>query len=360
MRVLLLIPLLLATIRVATAQTEPIDSATSPVFGFRMTPCPGGSDTVVAVPFERPATYRGRLDSLAPDGSLVIALASGDPGFGENTLAETHFLRFTRGPAAGRHYPIAGNVGAAIQLAVPVDHPPLNASSGDELDLVPYWTPATLFPPASQTALHPSGGLLPKQRGSELLVYPAGAVAENASPERIYFLTSDGAWREAAAGLPIATDAALPPHAVLVIRHPEGAADTVFQPAALVTATPSTLTLHSRRGTALDHFIGLNRPVPSLLNQHDNLASALAPSPGLSPAQRRDLLLVFDNALPGRDRAPDATYFRHRGDWYRVSTAGQPPVPANDAPLPAGASLIIRKAPTLNPQTTLWTQEPNL
>ncbi len=352
--------LLAAMIAPVTLGQTTSDTAASSVVGYLEIPCPGGSDTVVGIPFERPADYRGRLGALTPGSESVITLADGDPGFGENALVGGHFLRFTSGPAAGRQYPVVANIGAEIRVVVPEGHPPLDAQPGDGVDLVPHWTPATLFPPASQTALHPSGGLLPNQRGSELLVYPSGPVAENASPERVYFLTSGGSWREVATDLPPAADAALPPHAVLVIRHPAGATDTVFQPASLVNATPSGVPLNSRRGAPLDHFIALHHPTTTVLSQHTGLERGLTPSPGLNPAQRRDLLLVFDNAGAAHDREPGATYFRHHGDWYEAVGNGQPPRLANDATLTPGAAIVIRKAATLTPQVTVWTQDPNL
>ena len=349
--------LIAALAPISLAQAVP-DIASSPVVGYQEIACPGGSDTVISVPFERPVTFRGTIIGLA-SGAPVVTLAGGDPGFAENELASTHFLRFTGGNAAGRHYPIAGNQGAEIRLLLPDGDPALTATAGDGVDLIPCWTPESLFPAASQAALHPSSGLLPGQRGSELLMYPSGSVPENASPDRVFFVTSSG-WFEADSGIPAADDAVLPPHAVLVIRHPDHAAQTWFRPAALVTTSPSGMVLKSRRGSALDHFVSLNRPIPAELGQLITLARALTPSPGLSPSQRRDLLLVFDNATADRDRQPSATYFFHRGDWYRATSDGQPPQRANDANLPAGAVLVIRKAPTLNPRSTVWTQDPNL
>ncbi|MCB1228644.1 MAG: TIGR02597 family protein [Verrucomicrobiae bacterium] len=348
-------------VSLAAAQ-EPVDTAASPVAGFQEFDCQGSADTVISVPFERSVAFRGNAAAVAPGTSnarsLVITLAGGDPGWNADALAGTHFIRFSNGNAAGRQFPVAGNSGAEIEIEIPEGHPPLNAEAGDPVDIVPFWTPASLFPVATQATLHPSGGLLPGQRGSELFVYPAGPVAPNASPDRVFFLTSTG-WFEAAAGIPAADDAVIPPHAVLVIRHPDGADATIFRPAALVNASPSGVVLESRRGDTLDHHLSLSRPLPSTLGELNFLPREFAPSPGLAPAQRRDLLLVFSNAVPTHDPEPAATYFVKGGEWFRVEETGPPVAAAGDS-LPAGASFVIRKAPTLNHQTTVWTQDPNL
>ncbi len=361
------LPLLLAACLPTTgafAQGDPPpDTATSPVFGFQEFDCPGGSDTVVAVPFERPVAFRGQASAIAAGTAatreMVVTLAGGDPGWADDVLAGSHFLRFTAGNAAGRRFPVAGNTGAEVRVWIPEGHPDLAAEAGDAIDIIPHWTPATLFPPATQTTLHASSGLLPGQRGSELFVYPLGPSPENTSPDRVFFVT-DAGWFESAEGVPAADDVPLPPHAVLVIRHPDGANDTVFRPAALVNASPSAVVLESRRGIRLDHFVSLSLPLPSTVSQLDFQPREFAPSPGLNPPQRRDVLLVFDNAVTETNRQPSARYFFHRGDWYRFGDSEGTPAVANDDALPAGAALVIRKAATLSNQATVWTQDPNL
>lgn len=341
----------------------PSDTVSSPVVGFQEFDCLGGSDTVIAIPFERAATFRGLIHEVsAPsnsDRTRTLTLAGGAPGWSDDELAGSHFLRINSGNAAGRQFPVKSHSGAEVEIEVPAGHPPLPVESGDGIDLIPFWTPASLFPADTQSTLHASSSLLPSQRGSELFFYPSGPTLENISPERVFFVTDSG-WFESTEGVPAADDVAIPPHAVLVIRHPEGADDTVFRPASLVTAVPSAVVLESKRGVRLDHYVSLSRPLPSTIEQLDFLPREFAPSPGLAPSQRRDLLLIFDNSEAEQNRQPSDRYFFHRGDWYRVGGEGEGPTVANDDSLSPGAALVIRKAATLNHQATVWTQDPNL
>ena len=130
----------------ATAQTV----ATDPV-GFTTVSCLGNSDTFVSIPFTRPAEYVGAIASV---GANTITV-SGTPWtvnqfvYAAGTQPKRYYVLI--GPAAnpkeGHTYFINSNTNNQLTVDTTQDNLTGIPSNGTvQLVVIPYWTPATLFP----------------------------------------------------------------------------------------------------------------------------------------------------------------------------------------------------------------------
>lgn len=324
--------------------------ATSPAVGYNETICLGGSDTIVTAPFQRSPDFQGML-AIKPvvTGTAANLTATAGTVWAVDQFKNTHFVQFTSGPGTGFMTPILGNT--ATTLSVNSADPGLKkVLANDRYRIVPFWTLATLFPPATQTAFHASTGRLPTQRGSELLVYGAGTPGTNLVPTQIFFVTATE-WRQAAPGFPAADSTILPPNAVFVVRHQPSADATSFRPSGMVSDAVTSFPLAGMTGSVVDHYIGLTRPVPVKLVDLGLLPTVFQVSTGLTPATRKDELLVFDNSVASYDKTESARYFRFNNNWYKDDVTF--PISNNDT-LPHGAVVVIRKALNASATPVFW------
>lgn len=327
----------------------------SPVSGFLRFRCPAGSDTVVSVPFHQAPRWTGAL-STAPteeDGSVRLDLA-GSPGFAAKELVDLpHFLRCDDGSGPlGRHFAITGHgAGHLLVAASLADLDGLGA--GDRLSVIPTWTLDGLFPPATQTTFHRSAGRLASERGSELLLFDRETPGSDLAPSHRYFVTADG-WFEAGS-LAKAGKTAIAPGEAFLIRHSPGAAATEFIPSRQVHAGPVSLAVGVAVGKARDTMLALPRPLRLRLDQLDFGAGAFEDSPTTDPTDRKDQLLVFDNAVAERNKAASAIYFRSGGAWVE-DAPGFPPAGAVE--IEPAAGLLVRKAAGNAELRVRWTNAP--
>jgi len=282
-------------------------------------------------------------------GTAANLTATAGTAWVADQFKNTHFVQFTSGPGSGFMTPILGNTATALSVNSP-DPGLKKLIANDRYRIVPFWTLASLFPPATQTTFHPSTGRLPTQRGSELLVYGAGTPGTNLVPTQIFFVTASE-WRQAGPGLPSADSFILPPNAVFVVRHQPAAAATSFRPSGMVSNAVTSLPLAGMAGSVVDHFIGLTRPVPVKLTELGLGNDVFQASTGLTPATRKDELLIFDNSIASYDKTESARYFRFNNKWYKDAVA--PPIADADQ-LPHGAVVVIRKALNASATPVFW------
>ncbi len=336
--------LLLAVFVYLALVSLPVGSAaevSSPVSGFLRFQCPGGSDTVVSAPFHLPPRWTGILAaSPAEEGGAVRVDLAGAPAFAAEELVDSpHFLRCDEGgDTQGRHFSIVGQGGGHLLVEAALsDFDGLGA--GGRVSVIPAWTLDGLFPPAAQSTFHPSGGRLAMERGSELLLFDRESSGADLAPSRRFFVTDEG-WFEVG-GLAPAGKTVIAPGEPFLVRHPVGAAATDFVASRQVHAGPVSLAVGVSDGKVRDTMLAPPRPVRIRLDQLDFGAGQFEESPGTGPAERKDQILVFDNALAERNKAPSAVYFRSGGQWVE-DAPGFPP--AGTVEIEPAAGLLVRKA----------------
>ncbi|MGY8642329.1 MAG: TIGR02597 family protein [Verrucomicrobiales bacterium] len=311
----------------------------SPIVGVSETSiCNGGADTYFSLPLQPDVALAGTISEIthnSVEGETTITI-SGEPDLESDQFAYSAYLKFKTGRAAGRSVLIHGN--ASSQLIIEESVP---ARAGDAFEIVPGWSLGALFPPATQTTFHLSTGNLPAARGSELLLYSTSGGGVETSPSSVCFLTPTG-WKILGGTFPGANDVVLDPSAVFAVRNPKGSADTTFSVTGTAQNSPRLVALKTLRGQANENFTG-----------HLSATDRSLRSLGLKLG-RSDRLLLFEKEPTALNIVP-ASEFRFDGrKWIDVNSNES----ANDITIPAGAALIVKKAPVKADGVVFWKQVP--
>lgn len=330
----------------------------SPVFGFLKFDCPANSDTVVSAPFHRAPRWAGRAAGSPIDqggGTARLSLKD-SPSFAAGELTSSpHFLycRDTSGDHRGRHFRIVQHGADTIDVTASLAE--LGTLTTDGLvSVIPAWTLETLFPPGTQTTLHASTGPLATDRVSELLFFDATTVGTSLAPSRRFYVTATG-WFEVGTFSGVGNTVIEPGQAFL-IRHPAGVAMTTFVPNQQVYGGLVTVAIGGAAAEAgRDTMIGLPRPVSLTLDDLDFAPGQFVESATTAVGDRKDQLLVFDNAEALRNKQPDAVYFRSGGQW--LSAAPGSPAAGSQAIEPS-AGLLLRRAAGTGTTPILWVNSP--
>ena len=337
--------------------TSPATAATlSPVTGFLKFLCPGGSDTVVSVPFHRSPRWDGLLSGPpvgAGAGRMRLDLA-GSPAFAGSELTDAPHWLYCRdgGGAKGRHFLVVARGADFVELqATAADLDGLTTNG--RISLIPAWTLAGLFPPGAQTAFHPSTGPLLSQRGSELLTFDANGNGSSLAPAHRYYVTNS-AWQEVGEYAADAGGTVLAPGEAFVVRHATGSLATTLLFLERVYGETVTLPLRIGGAWSQDTMLALPRPVTIALDQLDFGAGQFTESSSTDPADRKDELLVYDSLALGLNKMPAITYFRTAGQWVKAG----PNTPAGAETIAPASGLLIRKAPGGAPAILQWANLP--
>lgn len=345
---------LFLALSVASANGE--DESVSDVIGMTKTLCQGGSDTLIGIPFQRPAVAGGKLaEEPRLNGNVAILSATSPAGdFGEIANGE-YYLRFIGDSASsGSWHPIVARSGNNITIHQR-SHDLSLLEVGDLFEVIPYWTLGSLFPPETQSTVHVSGGPLPPSRATEVLVTDLIREGVSLAPDRLYFITTTG-WQQATSGFPVSGGQKVLPGQVIIVRHPEGADDTWFTALQRVLSGVERLPIRTSVRGHQDNVISLLRPVPIKLSELDLSADLFIDSASNSANDRQDELLLFDNATASFNKVPTKTYFRVGGTW-REDDGGTYPN-ANDEEVPIAAAIVLRKAPTTDGRSLIWVNSP--
>lgn len=350
-----LLSLVLAALTAIPGAGHTKDTVT-PAIGFFRFDCLPGSDTHVSVPFQRPARWSGKLGASPADqgGGMMRLTLEGSPTFSAGELTTVPHLVICRDPSGpnGHHFPIAAHSAGTIDItAAPADLSGL--VPGGLISVVPAWTLATLFPPASQTTFHPSSGPLAPQRGSELLFFNNGSEGIDLAPSRRFFVTTSG-WFEAGA-YDAADQVVILPGQAFVVRHRDTATATTFVPLDEVSNGAVSLPLPVANGSPRDTMVAPPRPTPVTLDQLDFAGMAFEQSTSTAAGDRKDQLLVFDSSAPSINREPSAIYFRSGSQWLRDTTGF--PVSGSVAVEPS-SGLLVRKASGATASVPRWSNAP--
>ena len=358
LRPFLSLPILSTTLLALAAPfTGRSEQVHSPVVGFRQFDCPAGSDTLLSVPFHPTPRWSGRLASAPTSpqaGVMRLNLANPSVFVGGELLNHPHFVQLRDDSVSeGRHFRVVAHGGNFVEVMA--DSADLVGLTGDSrVSLLPAWTLESLFPPATQTTFHPSSGNLASTRASELLLFDQTTAGTNLAPTRIFFVT-DSQWIEAGSFEEAGAEVIEPGQAFLV-RHSAGAEATTFLASQQVYGGAVTVALRVSAGSARDTLIALPRPVPTTLDELNPGPTVFEESPTTAPEDRRDQLLVYNNAEAARNKQPSAVYFRTNHQWVHDSE-GFPP--SGSVVLEPSTGLLLRKAAGSSDGIVPWVQEPN-
>lgn len=360
---ILILALLAPLIGSAQEVTEP--------YGFNTITCPANSDTIVGVPFRPTGSRKGTLNALPTvDGEAATLSIAGTPGFTVNGFANTWYAKFSSGTKNGRFYTITANDASTLTIDLNGDNM-TGVLATDTVVIAQYWTLDSLFPPAGATtawtgtapntvpnghAIVASTSTSAPLRKTQLLLPNTAGTGTNLAPNRSFYIYHNTVaatknWLSAS-GTPAAGSTILSPDCYIIIRHPS----TVPNPTTLkTTGEVETGTVSIPLSTITtgfqDNYIALVRPIDLTLTQLNLYESgAFVASSSTSPVLRKDQILVFNNAVALRNKAPSASYYHNGTDWLNASGNTN----ANLSVIPAGAGFIIRKAKTSGGATHFW------
>lgn len=333
----------------STVTTDPVGFTTSNLLA--------NSDTYLSFPFTRPFAFVGAISNVSGSPPNTISVA-GAPGWASNQFvyAQTgqpnHYYVLigpsgSSDPKEGHTYPITANSSSTLTVDTSRDDlsgVPTNA----QVVIIPYWTPATLFP-ASNVGVSFTATTSPPTYKTLLRVPSYTATGTNL-PDAMQYYFYNSAWRRTADGSDGSDDPLLP-NGYIIVRNDNGAPTLplISLGTVIVNKKVTTPLLTSASGQQ-DNSVGIVRPLDVALN-----ATGLGPANGsFGP---NDQLLVFNNSQPAFNKSAGVYYYDtsvgNSGGWRLAGDTTASTDHGADV-IPAGAGFIVRKAQTAGGQTVFW------
>lgn len=308
----------------------------SPMVGYNRVRCLVGSDTHTGMMFRQAAVYRADC-SAAPTavgstGLWKVAYAAQPVG-----MAAGQSVRFETGALAGQALRVASVSASGFEVEG-------NLSSvvvGDRYRVAPSWTLDALLAMAG-TVLEDSSDFLGINRGNEILFFDQQGSGVSRSAAGAYYHLPAG-WRSSISPTLSQNNRRIDPDAAIIVRS---AGPQVVTQAWVVIAgaevdSPITTTIGAG-GT--DTIVTMQSATAVKLRDVALVSSgAFEGSADTQSANRRDLLMVYDNAVAGLNKTASATYYYDlSANAWRSEVA--PTADAGDVQLVPGAFLRIRSA----------------
>jgi uncharacterized protein (TIGR02597 family) len=319
------------------------------------------SDTCVSIPFTRPPEFIGAIQSIS--GSTITV--SGTPGWVGNqfvyaggTQSKHYYVLLgasgSANPKEGHTYAVTAN--GSNTLTIDTTHDDLSGiPASSRLVLIPYWTLATVFPPAdANVSFTPTSSTTSYQTLIRIPDNTASGTDLPYSPVYLFSSNIDGTsnnsgWRRVGDNTTDHGDDTLLSDSYFVVRNSNGAPTLPLSTLGAVLMRKWTVPLMTSVNQAQDNPVSIIRPLNVALN-----GTGLGPVDGSFVAN--DQLLFFDNSQVAFDKAPSAVYYYdtsvgNSGGW-RLSGGGVTDH-GTDVIRP-GTGFMVRKAATPGGQTTLW------
>jgi uncharacterized protein (TIGR02597 family) len=329
---------------------------------------PAQSDAFLSAVLARWAAYQGEVLSVTGATVTVKDAPAWDTGRFvriAGTQPNTYFLRFASGAKRGDYFTISANGGDTVTLDLNGDD--LTAiNAGDKLEIIPYWTLATLFPAGQGFVASPTFTPVAMVLTSDV----ANAGINLSSPEAFFYYTGSlmggPGWRKVGAA-PTDTydDLILPPDIPFKIRNTSTTPMRLANLGDVPMAGHSSILGTVAPSVSQDNATAIVAAADMTLAQSRLYESgAFVGSTSFIGLGRKDQLLVFDNnEQTGYNKAANATYYYYTGTnsggpgWRRVGTT--PTIKFDDVVvLKPGMAYVVRKASTPAPDSDYWRVTP--
>ncbi len=378
MRRLILLSLAIALLSLPSFQVlAQVSVATDPV-GFTTVSCLGDSDTFVSVPLTRPSEYVGAIQSTA--GSTITV--SGTPWVANQFVyvpgsQPKHYYALigpgTSNPKQGHTYFINANGTNTLTVTTTPDNDLSGIVANTQIIVIPYWTPATLFP-ASDVNVSFTATTSTATYKTQLLIPDYSASGINLPYSPIYFFsnnvngtTNNVGWRAVGNNTADRGDDPLLPDGYMVVRHQNGEPSLPLTSVGAVLTKKLAVPLVTSASQRQDNAVSMIRPVDVSLRNTGltpDDGSFVATPPTETIRNRfphlKDQLLLFDNTQVGFNKSPSAIYYYWSGPGRSAGwkLSGDALTDHGDDLVPAGSAIVIRKATTASGQTAFWTNSP--
>jgi len=357
-------PLLLLGLLAMAAASAPAQTVTTSPVGFISVTAKGDSDTILAAPLHQLPAFAGTVASFSGD-TLTFTSAAFTP----DSFNNQYYVLIGSGGSGAREgmwYKILDTLETTLKIDLNGD--PLNNQmvSGASIRVIPFWTLNTVFPEGA--GVHASPTFRPNSR---ILIPDGSTSGVNLASTASYFYYSGTAsggegWRKFNASPSEKFDALiLPPASHFIIRH-ELPQDTIVNnlgavQMASLTSIVRTLTPNQTQ----DNSLAFNVAVPtSLADSKLYESGAFMGTSNFNTLADADLLLVFDNSVIAKNKAPSAIYFYYTGadnggaGWRKQGDPVTTIHNTTQAFQPA-TGCILRKAATGSAQSAIWQARPS-
>lgn len=345
-----------------TATTDPV--------GFITVNAAGNADSFSFIPFKRTPEYAGAV--LTPGGvaGSVVTIA-GTPNFTANqfvyvagTQPKKYYALFTSGPKLGMYYSVTANGTNTLTLDPAGDD--ISGVSGATLNVIPYDTLGSVFPGGQ--GVNGSSSHSAATRQTEILIpdnlTPGTDLA--AAKSYYYYTGAAGAgpgWRQAGFSGVIANDDILNPDTPFIVRHNVASGTSITFMGTVHMGTLSTPIGTIGAGQDQDNAVSLPIASNMTLAQSKLFESgAFVGSSSHSATLRQDQLLIWDNTIPGKDKAADRSYYYYTGaagngpGWRLAGDAAT--VRNSDVVFTSTIGASIRKKSAGAPASVIWSVKP--
>jgi len=329
----------------ATVTTDPA--------GFTTTPCLSNSDTYLGIPFTRPPEFTGTVQS-ANANTLTI---NGTPGWTNNQFAyaaggqpKHYYVLIGYGgatnPKEGHTYAVTSNGSNTLTVDTSFDNL-AGVVASTQVTLIPYWTPATIFPPGDAGVSFTATNSPPTYK-TELLIPNTSSSGINLSPSATYFFINNGSnvgWRLEGDNTTDHGHDPLLPDSYLIVRNSNGAPTLPLTASGSVLMSKLAVPILASASQQQDNPVAMIRPVDTTLDSN-----------GLAPIDtsflQGDQLLLFDNTQAQIGKQPNKVYTFN--DGWRLSNDN---LDHSKDIVPAGSAMLVRRA-AKSAGTVYWVNAP--
>jgi uncharacterized protein (TIGR02597 family) len=334
-----------------------VDPVTETVGFYRLT-CLSNSDTRIAIPFTRPAAYVGLVQGVTNNVLTVL----GNPGWSNGQFiyqvgvqSNTYYTFFASGAKDGIYLSVTNNTTNSLLLELDVTDLSGVAVS-NQIRVIPYWTLGTAFRPGKEVHISSSASI----RRTEILTFNPEYVGIEQSSQASYFYisqTTNIGWRKIGTNVSLSfADQILLPDMNFLVRH-RTQTNTIYGPLGSVIPGNLTIPLYTETNDQQDTIIAMQRPTLYSLNESGLIASG-AFDASLSPSNRTEILMFFDNTAVGLNKRPYITNYYYNGAWRQVNLSESADAGTNQNFIP-GAGFILRKNTNATGDLIFWTNSPN-
>lgn len=333
----------------AALSTQVFAQVSTPVVGFVTTSLAAGTDSIIAPQILRPSELSSTVSGVSSTSSQAILSLNGaslTPNqfvYNSSTQPKTYFVLVTGGNLTGTYFSISSNDSSSITINLDG----LTASSSDitSVEVRPCWTLKTLFPASdANVSFTPSASATQGNRRTQILFPDLIGTGVNRASSSTYFFNNNASvqdWVSTTATSVKAGDTAIFPGGFVIHRNTGGSpVNLSVTLSGAVFVQPLTTYVATSTTTPTDTYVALPRPTDYTLSQLGLSNTSFTQSTSKTQGGRRDTLLVINPSNTGVNPSASATYFRFNNDWYSTAATANP---TNNAVIPAGAAVIIRK-----------------
>ena len=337
-------------------------TSTTPPVGYVKTTLLANSDTFIGTSLTRPPAYVGTVVSAAGTGISV----SGDPQwelgaftYVQGVQPNTYYVRLGAAPEGetnpfeGRTFKVEAGGASGLIVTDPLNGDLSTVPAGTKIEVIPYWTLGTLFPPEDEGVTFEES---PSALARKTLIILPNAEGEgvNLSSVATYYFTSSQ-WRKVGGGTTDFGDLIMfeNNNPIILRNNNNGAQDRYFYLNGSVLEGKSVIIVKSKNGIEQDNVYTLLSPVPKTLNELGLIASSsfLASS---SPLSIKDRLLIFSNDSVSINKSSVATYYylgNGAGEWRKV---GGGSVDYGNELVYPNVKIVLRKVKSDADEKLLW------